>query len=162
VNFIESYKESILKFRIFSMVLAFLIAFRIFGEVCINLVNSFFNYYSIEYLNSIIITVSFQLLIALLFTSRFILLWVKTTKSMWYSQLIWLCNWFCIFAYNRITNKIIYGSFGADGNNDCIDCSYYDTFHFISDGLLIILLFYMVFSPVKQVLMLVTSFFNRK
>jgi hypothetical protein len=163
MSFIESYKNNLVKFRLISKISSFLIAIFVVLEI-----GDFTNKLRLypEFLNNNLvestISLSFQTTIAILFITRFILLWFKDSKYVWFSQLIWLITWLIILAYDGFTAKVRYGVFFGGSENGCVDCLYFDTFLYASTGLFLVLIFYFFFSPIKQIIMLTASFFNRK
>jgi hypothetical protein len=163
VNFIESYKNNLVKFRLISQISSFLMAIFMMLEI-----GDFINKLRLypEFLNNNLvestISLSFQTTIAVLFTARFILLWFKKSKFVWFSQIVWLFSWLAIIGYYSVTQIHYFGSIWGKREFSCMDCMYYDTFLYASTGLFLALIFYIFFSPIKQIIMLTTSLFNRK
>jgi hypothetical protein len=162
MSFIESYENNLVKFRFISKISSFLIAIFIMLEIGdftnkLLLYPEFLNNNSVEST----ISLSFQTLIAILFIARFVLIWFKKTKFVWLSQLVWLFGWLAIAGYYSVTQIHYFGSIWGKREFSCMDCMYYDTFLYASTGLFIVLSFYVFFSPIKQIIMLATSFFTR-
>jgi hypothetical protein len=163
MKFIESYENNLVKFRFISKISPFLIAIFIMLEIGDFFTNLQMNPAFFENnQNSVVLSLLFQTLIAILFISRFILLWFKKSKFIWLSQLVWLFSWLTILAYYFVTSKIYYGTVSGNSEFRCYDCIYYDTFLHASTGLTITLIFYLFFSPIQQIIMLTASFLNRK
>ncbi len=163
MSFIESYKNNLVKVSLISKISSFLIAIFMMLEI-----GDFINKLRLypEFLNNNLhestISLSFQTLIAILLIARFVLLWFKKPKFVWLSQLFWCFCWLAIIGYYAVTQIHYFSSIWGKREFSCMDCMYYDTFLYASTGLFLILNFYVFFSPIKQIIMLTASFFNRK
>jgi hypothetical protein len=117
-----------------------------------------------EKLNVIFISISFQLIISVIFTLRFVFLWFKKNNNfIWFSQISWLIGWLTILSYQSVTAKVLFGSFSGSRQPPCMDCFYTDTFLWtFSDILVLIFLAYLFFSPIKQLLTLLFALFRQK
>ncbi len=158
MSFIESYKNNLVKFRLISKIPAFLIVIFMMLEIGNIFTNLQMNPAFLENnQNSVVLSLSFQFFIALMFGTRFVLLWFKKSKFVWLSQLVWVLNWLSIIYYYSVTQIFL-----AMNKGDCIDFIYHNTFLYASTGLTVILIFYLFFSPIKQIIMLSASYFDRK
>lgn len=165
MKFIESYKIALNKTCLMSKISSFLIAVLLFSEIGRNLyiyLYLFENQWTPENWERAFISVFFQLIIVSIFSLRFVLLWFKSSKFVWYSQIVWLGGWLAIMAYKLTTSKIYFGSFFGSRSDLCIDCFYYDTFLWTSSSLVVIFLAYLFFSPLKQIITLAASIFLQR
>ena len=163
MKIIEFYKEILNYTRILSKITSFLIVIfllvEIFRSLCL------YSFYAPqEWLNRswtmIYFSLGFQLLITIIFATRFVFLWLKDSKFLWFSQIFWLIGWLSILAYDLISAKITFGSFfGFQAN--CMDCFYYDTFISASASLTVILFAYLFLSPIKQIIIFVSALMSK-
>lgn len=163
MKFIESYKNSLLKFSFISKMSSFLLANFLFIEFGNNSWSIFStpDFFENNFI-SCISALSFQIFIAFLFAFRFALLWSNNLKTIWFSQLTWLITWLAIIGYNLTTKKLLFGSAFSQIDFHCLDCFYNQTFIYASSSLTVILLGYMFLSPIKEILVLLNSFLKKK
>lgn len=164
MKFIEKYKQTLDNIRLLSKISSFLIAVIVFLEIFENLYTWTYlaeTEWVNQYWNRIFLSFAFQFLMALIFTIRFILLWIKGTKFIWLSQIVWLSGWLTIYSYQLVTAKIYFGSFFGSRQSGCVDCMYYDTFLWASNGLFVMLFTYFLFSPIKQIMILIYAPFSK-
>lgn len=164
MKIIESYKQTLNNTRFLSKITSFLIAIFLFSEIF----QSFYSYFFLaekatkdEIWLHFLISTAIQLFLAAIFSIRFILLWSKNPKYIWFSQIVWLTSWLSILAYNLVTRKVLFGSFLGERQFSCMDCMYFDTFIYASTLLTIVLLAYLFLSPLKQILIFIMVLGNR-
>lgn len=166
MKIIESYKRTLNNIRLLSKITSFLIAIFIFLEIFQSLYTYSFNLpesgLSNDVWRNFFLSLAFQFLIAAIFTARFILLFFKNSKYIWFSQIIWIISWLSILAYHLTTRKVYFGSFFGEREFGCMDCMYYDTFLYVSEFLTVVLFGYLFLSPLKQILVFVYALGNRK
>jgi len=165
MSFSESYLQIFSGMRLLSKISSFLIAISIFLNIFEILYFSIFHHnrgWINENLNIIFISITFQIIIALIFTLRFVFLRFKRNKFIWFSQICWFIGWLTILSYQLVTAKVLFGSF-LGGRQDCMDCFYSDTFLWLfSDYLVLLFLAYLFLSPIKQLLTLLFALFRRE
>lgn len=165
MKFLKSYLQVLSNIRLLSKISSFLIAIITFFGTYEILYFSIFHSdrdWINENRSKVFISVTFQVFIAIIFTLRFIFLWFRNNKFIWFSQICWLIGWLAIFAYQLVTAKILFGSFWGS-RRDCMDCFYSDTFLWVSsDTIVLIFIAYLFLSPIKQLLTLLFVVFRPK
>ncbi|MEZ5344049.1 MAG: hypothetical protein R2681_00710 [Pyrinomonadaceae bacterium] len=112
-----------------------------------------------------IVGLGFLTTIAILFSIRFIILDFHKKFSIWISQLSWLIAWFTILGFKLSSAKLLFGSFfgsGFDPNIQYSDCIYYESFLMVSPQFVVIFLFYLFFSPLKELTLMIGSYITHK
>lgn len=161
MKFIEKYRQVLVNISFASKLTSLLMFIFVFTELCESFHDYFFEAekeWINENWNKISIYIFFLTLLAIIFSARFILLWFKESKFVWLSQITWLLSWLTILSYNLVTNKIFYGGFFESRKTACIDC--YNDFLWASVSLVQILMIYLLFSPIKQILVLAYTPFS--
>jgi hypothetical protein len=174
MNFSKSYLQTLRNVLLFSKISSFVIAILTFLNIFEILYFSIFHHnrdWINEKRNVIFISISFQLIISVIFTLRFIFLWFKKNNNfIWFSQISWLIGWLTILSYQLVTAKVLFGSFTKvlfgsfiGSRQDCMDCFYSDTFLWLfSDYLVLLFLAYLFLSPIKQILILLLALLSPK
>ncbi len=164
MKIIESYKRTLSNTRILPKITSFLIAIFIFSEIFQSLYTYSFNVpesgLSSDVWRNFFLSLAFLLFIAAIFTARFVLLFLKDSKYIWFAQIAWIMSWLSILAYHLTTRKVYFGSFFGE-RDICMDCMYYDTFLSASVFLTSVLLGYLYLSPLKQILVFIFALGNR-
>jgi hypothetical protein len=158
----DKYRQIFEKGRIVSQISTFLVVFISFHSLWyfllgffqseIDLISPIWN--DVEYRNDVVIAIVFHLLIGLSFSIRFVLLFFKKHKFVWFSQASWVIGITAIYAYMWLTRG------GFPSNDHCMDCVYISTFRHASPSFTGIALSYFIFSTLKQVLALSFSAFS--
>ena len=108
--------------------------------------------------NQILISGMFHLIIAVLFTFRFILLFFNTKKIFIISQIVWVICILILIAFHLFTRFALYGglfppetkiSFGMD--------NYPILFLYAENSFIVLMFIYVVVSPIRQFLTLLIS-----
>lgn len=153
MTFIESYKQNLDKTRLLSQIASFLIAVILLVEVFSNIGVLFFTEYKwTEAYYSLLKILTFQVIVGIIFSIRFILLFLKKPNSVLYSQIVWLISWFSVFVYLWM---FIFSQSNENSHSYWIlsaSKSYLATIPY----------FYLLISPIHQILHLFIAFFHRK
>lgn len=169
MSYLQAYSKLLLDTRLLSKASSFLLAIFAIIEIG-NFVNRFYKYgVGKEWIEAngwqFCCYLGFVSLIALIFAFRFVLLFQKSLKYVWATQILWLFGWLTISAYRLTTAKLLFGSFFVNRSDNCMDCMYSDTFVGASTGLFLALSAYLFFSPIKQFFVLfysLASYFKNK
>lgn len=164
MKYSEKYYKTFERTRLFSKIASFLITILVFAEIIILPLTLSKAAQTVldDLKNEILVSFSFLILIAFIFSLRFIFLWFKSFKYLLFAQISWLLGWLSIYAYKLVSAKFFFGSFWAGRGSDCIDCFYSQTFLFASNSLVIILLAYLIISPIKQLSTFIYSLFLKE
>ena len=165
MEFLQTYRQLLDDSKFLSKFSSFLIASIAFLEIA----NNLWNYYVIPIERNVgkcsIVgfSVGFQTTIAVIFALRFIFLWQKNSKFLWFSQITWLFGWVSLYLYQFLTRNYIYGSFLTGDRSYCVNEYYFlEIFVIASIPLTLILGAYFILSPIKLISFLLFSFINRK
>ena len=163
--FIESYQQNLNKTKLLSKIASFLIAIILLTEVTTNIFE-FTSWSKLENVSGNLFEFKlahlFLIPIAIVFTIRFTLLWIKSKKFIWFNLFSWQIGWVLILAYYLTTQKFYFGSIFTQFDIHCADCIYSLLFLWASKSVAILLYSYLLFSPIKQVLILFVSLLNKK
>jgi hypothetical protein len=156
--FLESYKSILLKISFLSKITTSLLI----GTLLFYVSKHFYSYIFladtdlvISILKLILLSDGFLTLICGFFIVRFIFLWSKKPKSIWFSQLFWLVGWLTILAYRLVTQIYLQ-------DMDKSIQIYSENFLGISHLFGSLLLTYLYLSPIKQTLVLLSAIFSKK
>lgn len=157
MNFIESYQQNLNKTRLLSKIASFLIAVIFLIEFFTNayhfLISTNFGW--TEPGRDLLTILIFQLVISLIFVTRFILFYLKKPKSIWTLQTVWFIGCIFIFAYLSIILGVPWKK-----SESTINVQYLLSVH--QSFLVLIPFFYLYLSPIHQFLHLIFAFFHRK
>ena len=103
-----------------------------------------------EFLHSII----FQVLVLIIFAARFVILFFQTTKALWINQILWLLG-FTILASYWFISRQTESSFE-------IYSTYTSIFIFASRSFDFFGMWYLILSPIRQIVTLLISFAKAK
>lgn len=103
----------------------------------------------------IAVSVGFKSIIFVVFATRLGFLIVRDRARS--SQMAWFAGYILVLAYKLSTAMIVFGSIFEDRESRCLDCLYYPYFLWASPSLSILLLGYLMLSPVRQGLTLVAA-----
>lgn len=150
MKFIETYKKVLLDESInyLSRITAFLIVVVLLTDVLYDVY--LYSLYAEkewikENLKFIVINKGFLTLTCIAFFFRFIFLWFKESKFIWFSQIAWLSGWFVIFTYRLVTIIFFPNLFSFSSS------IYSDYFVWSSEGVAFLLIAYLYLSPIKQI-----------
>jgi hypothetical protein len=102
------------------------------------------------------LAIFFHLVIAVAFFLRFCFLWSVKVRQLWLSQLLWLFGFATIYMYSFLST----GSVDLVKSHNCMDCIWYETFKYSSEGFTQIFLLYLFLSPFKELIFLVVPLFQ--
>jgi hypothetical protein len=151
----ENYKQNLDKTRLLSKMASFLIAVILLVEVFSNLKDLFFSEvkWTAAYFD-LLKLLTMQALVGIIFTLRFVFLFLQKPKSVLFSQIIWFIGWLLVFAYFAI----LFG-FPWSGNQDG---HIYFQLSIYKSLLALVPYFYLLLSPIHQILHLIIAFLHRK
>ena len=162
MTFVENYKLILEKYLIISKISTFLIFAILVAEISYNLYE-YLTWKATENVSQSLIfqfkiAIIFQIIIAILFSFRFYLLWIKT----WYSQFFWLAGWVTILGYYLVSQITMFGTIFSSVDVHSTDIYYAMYFLWTYKVLTILLLAYLIFSPIKQISTILFAYFYRK
>lgn len=150
--FIESYKQNLDKTKLLSKLASFLIATILLVEVFSNLIDLPLSEFTwTEAWLSLLKTLSLQIVVGIVFSIRFILLFLNKPTSLLFSQIIWLIGLLSVLVYLAAM-----GMFNQSETHIYYQLSANKTL------LATIPYFYLFLSPLKQISTLIFSYFYRK
>ena len=149
MNFFQSYKKVLISINKLSKITTFLLIVVLLSEILHNAyLYSFYaeRSWMFDHLELIIVSNGFAVLICLSFLLRFVFLWVKESKFIWFSQIAGFSGWCLILAYELTTNTFYYQKISY------ISTGYSDYFVWSSESLAFLLLAYLYLTPIKHLL----------
>ena len=160
----EKWFEQNRKLRFLSQLAAFLItisAFMSFGNI-LKAIN--YNPSAVNYLwNQLVVSISFHIVIGLLFLIRFILLFFNSKRKFVISQVIWIICILAIFGFHIATRFAIYGGLFPPESDISFGMDHYPIIFLYADYSFALLTFiYFFISPIRQAVTLIFTYFKAK
>ena len=155
MNFSESYVKNLTRVRFLTLITASFLISLLFFELAGNLYTSWYPHgqpppKQIEENN---IAIIFQSFIFTFFFGRMILVCFTKPKFVWVSQGFWLLHWLTLFSYAYVSAEI---------DTRGVTPGHFPSFFLtMLNGVSSWFLAYMIFSPIKQILTLIFSYFYR-
>lgn len=152
-HWISNYVELLWTSKIVTQMSCFLlvmISFMSLGELLYALTRFVPDGFLGENQFNITVGVFFHLLIAVIFFSRFCVLWRVSRRRVWYSQILWISGVLTIYSYIIATRGSLFEN-PDDPFANCMDCFYLSTFRYASATFTVIFLFYLWISVLKEV-----------
>lgn len=160
----EKWYEANRKFRFFSQSAMFLIAIFAVLSFGYTLKAIHYNPEALDFMRrQILVSISFHILIAFLFSLRFILLFFNSRKSFVASQIIWMFCILSIIAYHLATRFALYGALNPVESTPDFGFDNYPILFLHAQNSFVVLIFSYVFiSLSRQIITLISTYLKFK